>query len=174
MADTLQVQQESLRGREKHIADREKQLELIHEEIKQDQKKLDAVRKDIEAEMQLVQEKLELLEKRAGDSKDDRLKADAQLEDIRRTTLEINSVETKNLKQMANIYDKMDPEAAAQNLQQMTEKGKLDTAVAILANMRDRQAANVLGEISKQDPSVAVELFDRMRDMKAPVAAAKK
>ena len=45
---------------------------------------------------------------------------------------------------MAGIYDKMDPEAAAQSIQQMAEKGKIDTAVTILANMRDRQAANLL------------------------------
>src|SRR5262249_43873090 len=58
-AANLEKQQESLKGREQQLAVREKQLDLIHQDIKKDQKKLDAVRKDIENELQLVQEKLD-------------------------------------------------------------------------------------------------------------------
>src|SRR5262245_30125795 len=53
-AATLEKQQELLKGREQHVAHREKQLDLIHEEIKKDQGKLDAMRKDIENELALV------------------------------------------------------------------------------------------------------------------------
>jgi flagellar motility protein MotE (MotC chaperone) len=167
-AATLEKQQEALRGREQHLTVREKQMDLIHDEIKKDQKKLDAVRKEIESELNLVQEKLDLLEKRTSEGIKDRQKAEAQLEEIRQATLEVGGLESKNLKQVAGIYDKMDPEAAAQSIQQMAEKGKIDTAVTILANMRDRQAANVLGELSKQDAGIAVDLFDRMRFLKTP------
>jgi flagellar motility protein MotE (MotC chaperone) len=167
-AATLEKQQESLKSREQHLAVREKQMDLIHDEIKKDQKKLDVVRKEIENELNLVQEKLDILEKRTGEGLKERQKAEAQLEEVRQATLEIGGLESKNLKQVAGIYDKMDPEAAAQSIQQMAEKGKIDTAVTILANMRDRQAANLLGELSKQDAGIAVELFDRMRFLKTP------
>ncbi len=167
MADSLQAQEESLKNRQKALLEREKRLDLVHEEIKKDQKKLDAVRKEIQAELQLVEEKLEILEKRVGESRDNIQRANATLEEVKSVSLELGGVESKNLKQMANIYDKMDPEAAAQNILQMADKGKLDTAVAILANMRDRNAANILGEISKQNSDVAVQLFDRMRYLKA-------
>src|SRR5437588_13085514 len=40
-AATLEKQQESLKGREQHLAVREKQMDMIHDEIKKDQKKLD-------------------------------------------------------------------------------------------------------------------------------------
>ena len=173
LAATLQTQQESLKNREQHLAVREKQLDLIHEDIKKDQKKLDAVRKEVEAELQLVQEKLDVLDKRTGEGAKDREKTEAQLEELRRTTLEVNDLESKNLKQVAGIYDKMDPEAAAQNIQQMADKGSLDTAVTILANMRDRQAANLLGELSKLDAGIAAQLFDRMRYMKTPAKTVK-
>ena len=92
---------------------------------------------------------------------------------MRRATLEVTDLESKNLKQVAGIYDKMDPEAAAQNIQQMTEKGALDTAVTILANMRDRQAANLLGELSKLDAGIAAQVFERMRYLKTPAKTAK-
>jgi flagellar motility protein MotE (MotC chaperone) len=169
----LEKQQESLKSREQQLTVREKQLDLIHEEIKKDQKKLDAVRKEVDSEMRLVQEKLETLEKQAGEGEKDRQKSAAQLEEIRQATLEVNGVESKNLKQVAGIYDKMDPEAAAQSIQQMTEKGMIDTAVTILSNMRERQAANLLGEISKQDSTIAVQLFDRMRFLKTPAKTSK-
>jgi flagellar motility protein MotE (MotC chaperone) len=173
MAANLQAQQDSLKNREQYLATREKQLDLIHAEIKNEHKKLDGVRKAIEAEMALVQEKLESLEKRAGETEKDRQKAEVQMDEIRRSTLEINNLEAKNLKQVASIYDKMDPAAAAQSIQQMAEKGKIDTAVTILANMRERAAANLLGELSKEDATIATQLFDRMRYMKAPNNAQK-
>jgi flagellar motility protein MotE (MotC chaperone) len=173
MAATLQSQQESLKNREQQVVIREKQLNLIHEEIKREQKKLDAVRKEVEAELQLVQDKLDALERKTGEGEKDRQKAAAQMEDLQHMTLEMNGIESKNLKQVAGIYDKMDPEAGAQSIQQMVEKGKIDTAVTILANMRDRQAANLLGEISKEDSGIAVQLFDRMRFMKTPALAPK-
>lgn len=168
LAATLQTQQESLKNREQHVVVREKQLDLIHEAIKKDQKKLDGVRKDVEGELQLVQEKLDLLEKKTGEGLKDREKTEAQLETLRQATLEVTAAESKNLKQVAGIYDKMDPEAAAQNIQQMTEKGSLDTAVTILANMRERQAASLLGELSKLDSGIAAQVFERMRFLKTP------
>jgi flagellar motility protein MotE (MotC chaperone) len=173
-AASLEKQQDSIKNREQHVVVREKQLDLIHEEIKRDQKKLDTVRKDVESELQLVQEKLDILEKRAAEGEKQRQKAEAQMEEVRQATLELGTVEAKNLKQMGGIYDRMDPEAAAQNILQMSEQGKMDTAVTILAAMRDRQAANILGELSKQDPTIAVQLFDRMRYLKTPAASAKR
>jgi flagellar motility protein MotE (MotC chaperone) len=172
LAATLQAQQEALKNREQHVVVREKQLDLIHEDIKKDQKKLDAVRKEVEEELQLVQEKLDLLEKRTGEGAKDREKTEAQLNELRQATLEVTDLESKNLKQVAGIYDKMDPEAAAQNIQQMTEKGGLDTAVTILANMRERQAANLLGELSKLDAGIAAQVFERMRYLKTPAKKA--
>ncbi len=168
MAATLQSQQESLKNREQVVIVREKQMDLIHQEIKSEQKKLEAVRKEVDTELALVSEKLEMLEKRTAEADRDRKNSVAQLQEIQEKTVELNGLESKNLKQVAFIYDKMDPEAASQSIQQMVEKGKLDTAVTILANMRDRAAANLLGEISKQDAGVAAQLFDRMRYLKAP------
>jgi flagellar motility protein MotE (MotC chaperone) len=170
MAATLQAQQDSLKTREQQLATREKQLDLIHDEIKGEHKKLDLVRKRIEAELLALQDKLESIERKSADGENDRQKAKADLEEVKRATLELNGVESKNLKQVAGMYDKMDPDAAALVIQQMVDKGNLDTAVTILTYMKDRQAANLLGLISKEDPSIATQLFERMRYMKTPGA----
>jgi flagellar motility protein MotE (MotC chaperone) len=174
LAAALQGQQESLRNREQHVVVREKQMNLIHDEIKKEHKKLDLVRKDIEGELALVQEKLDLLERRAGETDKVKQRAAAELEETKRLTIEMTGTETKNLKLVSGIYDKMDAEAGALSIQQMVDKGNMDTAVTILTGMRDRQAANLLGEISKQEPSLAAQLFERMRFVKTPASPAKK
>ena len=103
---------------------REKQLDLIHDEIKKEHKKLESVRKQVDTELQIVQEKLDLLEKKSAEGEKTHQNATAELEEAKRVTLELSGMESKNLKQVAGIYDKMDADAAAQSIQQMVDKGK--------------------------------------------------
>ncbi len=173
MAATLQTQQEALKTREQLVITREKQFEVIHEEIKKEHKKLDIVRKQVETEMQLVQEKLDLLERKSAEGAKDRQKATAEIDEAKRVITELNGLENKNLKQVAGMYDKMDPESAATVIQQMVDKGQLDTAVTILAFMRDRQAATLLSAISRDEPAIATQLFNGMRHLKIPAGAPK-
>jgi hypothetical protein len=174
MAASLQQQQVTLKKREDFLQNREKQIEIVHQEVLKEQKKLDGVRKEIQAELQLVAEKLDLAEKRLAEGDKQKQKIEVQKEDVQNAVLQISSVETKNIKQLATIYDKMETEAASQSIQQMVDQGKLDMAVSILSHMRDRQAAGLLGDIAKQDPDIAVRLFDRMRVVKTPAAGATK
>ena len=166
MASTLQTQQESLKSREQQMATREKQLDLIYDQIKQKQKSstpcVSRSKRRCNSSRKSWTFSKERRRRREGSAK-----ATADLREIKRATLEMNGLESKNLKQVAGIYDKMDPDSAAQSIQQMVDKGKLDTAVAILAGMRDRQAANLLTIISNQDASIATQLVDRVRYMRA-------
>jgi flagellar motility protein MotE (MotC chaperone) len=79
--------------------------------------------------------------------------------------------EKKNIEQLARLYDAMTPEAAAPILRQMADSGKIDTAVRILASMKDRQAAQVLGAFG--DTELAVQVTERVRLLKklAPAGA---
>jgi flagellar motility protein MotE (MotC chaperone) len=173
-SSTLHQQQAALTSREQQIVMREKQMDLIHLDIKSEHKKLDGIRKEIQTELALVQEKLELLEKRAAefDKKVQQLTRDSEELDGKKT--EISGLEVTNVKKLATIYDKMDPEAGAQGIEQMVEKGKLDMAVIILSNMGQRQAAGLLSEVSKQDPGIAVQLIDRMRFYKTSQTSPKR
>ena len=162
-SSSLQQQQELLKARENHLATREKQMDLIHVEIKKEQQKLDGVRKEIQAEFLLVQEKLELLEKKSAEMDSKRLQITRASEELDGKVTEIGGIEMANAKKLANIYEKMEPDLGAQGIGEMIDKGKLDMAVIILSNMSERQAAGLLGEVSKQDPGVAVQLIDRMR-----------
>src|SRR5437016_5831189 len=48
LAAAVQQQQESLKAREKLVAGREKQMDIHHDQIKLEQKKLEGLRKDIQ------------------------------------------------------------------------------------------------------------------------------
>jgi flagellar motility protein MotE (MotC chaperone) len=77
-----------------------------------------------------------------------------------------DSQEKERIKQVASMYDSMEPASAAKILQTLSDSGNLDTAVKILASMRERQAARVLAELG--DPTLAAQLVDKLRGLKKP------
>ena len=50
----------------------------------------------------------------------------------------------------------------------MVDSGKMDTAVKILATMRERQAARILALL--EDRTMAVQVLDRLKGLKRPAA----
>jgi hypothetical protein len=174
MAESLQRQQEAIKNREQQIGTREKQMDILHDDIKREQKKLDAVRKEIQVELQLVLEKLELLEKLKTEADRVGKSASAQMQALDRSKVEVDDREWNNLKQQIKTFEKIDPEAASQVMVQMVEDGKMETVVKIMSQMRDRQAAAIFAEIAKQDAKLPGQLFERMLAVKTPTVAAPK
>lgn len=97
---------------------------------------------------------------------------DTKIAEIQKKQADLDAIERKNIDKMAAMYDTMAPESAAKIVQQMADSGKLDTAVKILAQMKDRQAARVLAELT--DVTLAAQLLDKLRLFKrtAPGTAA--
>ncbi len=153
---------------------REKQMDIIHLKIKDEQKKLDTVRKEIQAELVLVQEKLDQLGKQTEDGARERKTTEASKKDLERTMWEVEDREWTAVKQQVKTFEKMDPEAAAAMVIQMVDNSKLDTAVKVLSQMRDRQAAAIFAEIVKQDTKLPGQIFERMLTLKSPSVAAPK
>jgi flagellar motility protein MotE (MotC chaperone) len=100
-------------------------------------------------------------------------KLDALAKDLRDQRVQFEAGEKKNIEKIANMYDAMSPESAAPVLKEMVEKGKLDMAAKILAQMKERNAARVLEAMN--DPSLETQLLARVRDLRAaaPVTPAK-
>jgi flagellar motility protein MotE (MotC chaperone) len=66
----------------------------------------------------------------------------------------------------------MEAEKAAPMSQEMVDNGKLDMAVKIMSNMKDRQAAKVLAQLPSQ--SIAVQIVERLKGLKTTATAAAK
>lgn len=88
--------------------------------------------------------------------------------DLKKGQLELDVAEQKNLTKLSTLLEQMPPESAAGVVQQMADGGKMDSAVKILAGMKERNAANVMSKLP--DTSLAPQLIDRMRVLKRPLS----
>jgi hypothetical protein len=75
--------------------------------------------------------------------------------------------ESSNLKKLTAVYDAMPPENVATVCQQLVKKGKTGAVVALLDGMKERQSAKVLTNIADTDPTLAADLTERLKKLKA-------
>jgi flagellar motility protein MotE (MotC chaperone) len=138
----------ALREREARAERRQAQVELVLRDLLAEREAYDALLRQANGE--LKQAAARTAEVAAAPPPVDAAKAKADAE----------AAEQKNVAAAAQRFDAMAPEAAAPILRQMADSGKMDLAVRILAQMKDRQAARVLGEFG--DNTLAAQLFSRM------------
>jgi flagellar motility protein MotE (MotC chaperone) len=89
--------------------------------------------------------------------------------DLKKSRVEMDTAEKMNTAKIATVTDQMPADKTAEVIQQLADKGQLDTAVKILSSMKERTAARVIAEL--KDPSLAPQLFERMRLLKQPQVA---
>jgi len=174
LALALQQQKSSLETREKEVGVREKQMDIVHNDIKKEQKRLEVVRKEIQGELVVVQEKLELLEKRSLEGVSERKVVESKKKELDESIVNLDVQKWTNLNKQIKTFEKIDAEQAAVVVVQMVDQGNFDTAVSILSQMRDRQGAAIFAEITKQDPKLASQLFEGTLRIKTPVISAPK
>lgn len=166
-AADLQQQRDALRSREQQLAARQKNLELVFLDVRKEQKGMDDLRKQVSAELKLLSEKMDALDRKALEARQHGLKAAEQAREMKQTLVEVEEVEKGRVKQMATFYNAMSAEAAAQTFQALIDDGKLDLAAKILAGMERRQAANLLAQLAQAPGGGAtVQLLERLRGLK--------
>jgi flagellar motility protein MotE (MotC chaperone) len=145
-------------------------MQVILEDMRAQREEFDKLSKKVAAELKevLAQEDATLATRAAEASKVEQANAKTTA-DLKKSRVELDAEEQKNLEKISALTDQMPPENAAAVIQQLADSGKLDTAVKILVNMKPRTASRVLANIS--DPVLASQLLERMRSVKQPVAA---
>ena len=164
MASNLRNQTEAVQNRERQLAIRQKNMDVIYQDLSKERQTITDLQKQVNEEMKALMNKLASLEQKATEVDQQHSKMVEKVQEIKKNISEFDNVEQNRIKQMAAIYDTMEPESAAEILMHMVDSGKLDTAVKILATMRERQAARILSQV--QDRTVAVELLDRLKGLK--------
>lgn len=137
-------------AREARLEKRIEQVDLILLDLRSQRDVYEGLMKQLNAELKLAGNRV--------------VDTDAKVADLEKRKLELDSNERKNIERMATLYDSMTPEAAAQTMKQMSDTGRLDTAVKILSLMKERQAARLLDALG--DPMLAAQMLDRMRGLK--------
>jgi flagellar motility protein MotE (MotC chaperone) len=159
----LQEQQESLKARGEQLDVRRKQLDLFHLQVVKEQKNLEGTKKEVQAELALLLEKLKQFEEKVAELETIRKQLARERSEFDDRTRPAQEAAQGNLKKIASMYDGMDPEDAAQNIEKLVVKGQVDVAASILTLMNTRKSPAVLAEVSKIDPNLAIQLVDRIR-----------
>lgn len=165
LASSLRDRTAAVRERETQLIARQKQLELVREDIRNERTAIDELRKQVSDELKAVEEQFAEAQRQRAD-------LDMKQHSIDGRVTEMVGQEKDNIKKMGSVYDNMAPESAAKIIQQMADGGNMDTAVKLLAVMKERKAAKVLEEMS--DPSLSAQLSERLRGLKRPTVPAKK
>ncbi len=143
---------DTLRDRESRLDRRAAQLEIVVSDLKSEREAVDAL-------MRKAGEELKAAATRVAETAV-ATKAPAEVE---RAKAEADAAEKKHIDTMVRLYEAMAPEVAAPILRQMTDGGKMDTVARVLSQMKERQAARILGEFG--DTSLAAQLLGRMRQL---------
>jgi len=166
LAAQLKEQQESLKLREARLEAKQKQLEVVLIDIRAERDQMEKLRRDLGNELKLLNAKAADLEKKASDIKDQQAALAKGNIELTKGKVEIEKEEAKNILKMANQFDSMAADSAATILKSMTDSGKMETAVKILSQMKDRQAAQVLAAMP--DATLAAQLLEKMKTLKRP------
>jgi septal ring factor EnvC (AmiA/AmiB activator) len=167
LAGTLRDRLAAVRENEDRLAARQKNLALIYNDMKAERSNLDTMRKQVAAEMKAVDDKLATVEKRYAESQQQLQENASKLEEIQKNLLELKGVEQVNVKKMAEMYDTIEPESGARILQQLSKSGQMDTAVELIGQMRERQAAKVLAALPP-DSGLAAQILEKLKGFKRP------
>jgi flagellar motility protein MotE (MotC chaperone) len=165
LASSLRDRAALVRERENQLNARQRQLELVIEDIRSERAAIDELRSQADELLKAGEERMAEVERQRTELEIKQQKIDGRV-------TEMVGQEKDNIKKMGSVYDNMAPENAAKIIQQMADGGTMDTAVKLLAVMKERQAAKVLSEMP--DPSLAAQLSERLKDLKRPTAAVKK
>jgi hypothetical protein len=189
----LRDREKAVRDRDEALNKRQKNLELVAQEVRDERAKLDDLRKQIQAELQEVGKKstamaaearkADLERQREAATRDETLvheqerrqaavpeivtggpsRDESVLHDKLRPP---EASDDQNIASLAVKFDNQQPSEVAAALGRLAQ-ADLDTAVKVLVNMKNAQ-----GVLRMMDPRVANDLSERMRFARGPAAVA--
>lgn len=164
LARVLAERNAALNRREELLSERQEAMNLILDDFRSEQELVSKLRKRMDEELasatNVLAEQAKLLD---GPKDGSKAKANTAAE---------GTDDLASLKKVALVYDAMQADAASKIFIQMCEDNLTDTVVKLLASMKDRQAAKVLGEMSMTQAELAAQLTDKLRKLKQGNAAA--
>ena len=93
-----------------------------------------------------------------------------EIEEFQETRTEMNAGEQKNLKQLSLWIQGMEADVASKFITQLSNDGKMDMAVQLLANFEERKASEVLAGLESAE--LMTELADKFRTLQRPTKTA--
>lgn len=166
----VREQADAVKDREARLEKRETRLEVVMADMRAEAAALENLTKQVIAEAKAVAVRQAETDARLTQLEQERTAVKTAADTAaKKDRAEADAAEGKNLNRIGLLTENMPADTAAKVIQQMADGGKLDTAVKVLAQMKERQAARVLAEIP--DAALAAQLLDKMRTLKRPAPA---
>jgi flagellar motility protein MotE (MotC chaperone) len=166
MTAKLREQEENLRKREDQLRVRAKHLEIIAQDIRGEREAIDKLHKEISDEVKQAGDKVTSAEQRFEEMQDLKRENDKVVKEMKKSLTEVDAARQGGFRRAGDISDTMNPVEAAGIIQAMADADRIDTAALILANMKQRKAAEVLNQIP--DKTLAAQLVEKIISLKQP------
>jgi flagellar motility protein MotE (MotC chaperone) len=160
-------QQQALDRQRELMEQRQHRLQLMEEDMRRARLELDGLRAETASVLQQGEALLQRVQQEQSQAEEARQKAAAEQVPSNEGGSVSSDSEQANLKQISRWFAGMPAEKAAEYLQELSNNGKLNSAVQLLGNIEERDAAKILS--SMQDPGLVVQLTEEFKVLKRPV-----
>jgi flagellar motility protein MotE (MotC chaperone) len=160
----LKSREESLAQRDRDLERRQSQMNIVLADIQGEQRELDGMRTQVGEQMNSVREMLKTLEEDRTEFEAQQARISTDLKQLQSSQEEMDAGQRENVKKMSAWFQSMEPEKAAEVLTKLSNDGKLDLAVQLLASFEPRDASKILSAI--EDTTLTVQLAEAFRTHK--------
>lgn len=169
-AMSLRATEEKLALREQAAQQEKERLILVQADLQDEQHAIESLASDIKEQIDAANQLLAriLEEKSRWDS--ERIRNEEELKKFEDAQTKMNAAEEQNIKQLSTWIQGMDSEAAASFITELSNNGKMDVAVQLLANFEEREASKILAALN--NPKLMAELADKFRTLQRPTRTA--
>lgn len=130
------------RNKEKQLMKEAERIELAHQSLQEEIDRLNQLRNKLSVLTQSLDDKEQLLKK---------------------TILQVETIEKANFQRLAATYDKMETTQASKILSNMASGPQASDAIKILYYMSERTSAKVLGDIGTTRPELAAMISMKLK-----------
>lgn len=162
----LKAREESLRQREQTLQRQEAQQKLAVADIQAEQKDLESILQNVRSQREAAAALLQQVEAQRQQLQLEQQAAEAELKKTAQARINIDEEFRDNTKRMAEWLQAMEPDKSAEILRELANNGQMETAVQMLSNFEERDAAKILESI--EDTKLVGEFVEAFRSMKRP------
>lgn len=162
----LKEREEMLQQREGGMERQEMQVKLALADLRGEQEEVDSLRAQVQQQLESADKILTRIEEARQQLTLEQTQAQEQLKEFESTQIEMSNQELDNIKQLATWLKSMEPEKSAEVVREMSNDGRLEDCVKMLAQLEDRDVAKILSALN--DAKLVDQLISRFQDLKRP------
>jgi hypothetical protein len=162
----LKEREEMLKQREGGMERQQMQIKLALTDLRGEQQEIDSLRSQIQQQLEAADQILLRIQKAREDIAQQQAQAQEQMKQFESTQIQMDEQERENIKQLSTWLKSMEPEKAAEVVREMSNDGRLEDCVKILAHLEDRDVAKILSALN--DAALVDQLISRFQDLKRP------